>query len=161
MHMNLLPILLVASLLTPLATLGQEFRFNAGGGPITLQVQSATAGSEPVDATDSSTEIYWDANFGVPAKIMVATLSPGQSFRLYLQLNVPSQSPAGQGITQPEIQLIDGMLDTDLFTDIPFSLPGRQGFGTLQYRAAAIVAEGNSNEHLDDAHIVTFTLLAQ
>lgn len=139
----------------------QEFRFNAGGGPISLLVQTAIAGSEPTDASDNSTEIYWDANFGVPTKITVSTSAPGQSFRLYVSLSVPSQGGGGQGVTQPEIQLFDGMFDMDIFTDIPTSLPGRQGFGSLIYRAAATVAEGNSNEHSDDIHLVTFTLLAQ
>ena len=139
----------------------QEFRFNAGGGPISLLVQTATAGSEPTDATDNGTEIYWDANFGVPTKITVSTTAPGQSFRLYVSLSVPSQGGGGQGVVKPEVQLIDGMLDMDIFTDIPTSLPGRQGFGSLIYRAAATVAEGNSNEHSDDTHLVTFTLLAQ
>ena len=154
-------ILFLVGLRTPASTYAQEFRFDTGGTPITLNVQTATAGSEPNDATDSSTQIYWDANFGVPAKVTVTTLAPGQSFRLFLQLNVPGQGLAGQGIAQPEIELIDGMLDTDLFTDIPHTLPGRQGIGTLQYRATATVADGNSNEHSDDSHFVTFTLLAQ
>ncbi|NQV72682.1 hypothetical protein HQ496_06135 [bacterium] len=148
-------------LTAPLSATAQEFRFNSGGGPINLIVQSATAGSEPTDASDSSSEIYWDAAFGLPSKITVSTISPGQSFRLYIRLSVPSQGAGGQGIVQPEVQLQDGMLDMDLFTDIPSTLPGRQGFGTLIYRAAAAVAEGNSNEHLDDTHLVTFTILAQ
>jgi len=139
----------------------QELRFDAGGGPITLSVQTATAGSEPQDAIDQSTDIYWDADLGVTSKIVVGTLAPGQSFDLYISLIVPSQAPAGQGVVQPEVQLIDGMLDTDLFTDIPSTLPGRQGIGTLRYRAAATVADGSSSEHGNDSHFVTFTLLAQ
>jgi len=139
----------------------QELGFNSGGGPISLTVLSAAAGAEPQDAIDSSTEIYWDANFGVPAKLTVNTISFSQSFDLYVLLNVPIQGLGGQGVVQPEIQLFDGMLDTDILTDIPSTLPGRQGFGTLRYRAAATVADGNSTEHGDDSHIVTFTLLAQ
>ncbi len=141
--------------------LGQQLTFNSGGGPLTLLVQSATAGSEPLDETDNSTEIFWDAHFGVTSKITVGTIVPGQSFHLYVLLNVPSQGGGGQGIAQPEVELNDGMLDTDLFTDIPFTLPGRQGFGTLIYRGAASVAEGNSTVHGDDVHIVTYTILAQ
>lgn len=141
--------------------LAQEFRFDAGGGPISLNIQSAIAGQQPADASDNSTQIYWDANFGVTSKITVSTVSVGQSFRLYVRLNVPSQGLGGQGIMQPEIELYHGMLEMDLFTDIPSTLPGRQGFGTLIYRAAATVAEGNSNEHSDDVHIVTYTFLAQ
>ena len=162
-YLSTLPIavFLLIGLLTAPNCKAQEFRFNSGGGTIALMVQSASAGSEPTDATDSSTEIYWDANFGLATKITVSTIAPGQSFRLYLRLSVPSQGAGGQGIMQPEIQLLDGMFDMDLFTDIPSTLPGRQGFGTLIYRAAATVAEGNSNEHLDDVHLVTFTLLAQ
>ena len=157
----MLVLLGIAYLAFPSSVSAQEFRFNSGGGTVNLVVQSATAGSEPTDASDSSTEIYWDAAFGLPSKITVSTISPGQSFRLYIRLSVPSQGAGGQGIVQPEVQLQDGMLDMDLFTDIPSTLPGRQGFGTLIYRAAATVAEGNSNEHLDDTHLVTFTILAQ
>jgi len=157
----MLVLLGIACLAFPPSVSAQEFRFTSGGGTVNLVVQSATAGSEPTDATDSSSEISWDAAFGLPSKITVSTISPGQSFRLYVRLSVPSQGAGGQGIVQPEIQLQDGMLDMDLFTDIPATLPGRQGFGTLIYRAAATVAEGNSNEHLDDTHLVTFTILAQ
>lgn len=142
-------------------TVAQELRFESGGGPITLNIESATAGSEPVDATDNSTEIYWDANFGVPAKMTVGTMAPGQNFNLFLLLSVPNQGSAAQGVVQPEVQLIDGMLDMDLMTGIPPTLPGRQGFGTLQYRASALVSDGTSTELGDDSHIVTITLLAQ
>ncbi len=143
------------------SAMAQELRFNSGGGPITLTIESAVAGSEPLDATDKSTEIYWDTNFGVPAKLTVTTIAPGQNFDLFLLLSVPDQGLAGQGFVQPEIQLTDGMFDTDILTAIPSTLPGRQGFGILEYRATATVADGNSTEHGDDSHIVTFTLLAQ
>lgn len=159
-----LSLLLVATLLTIGATNSahaQELRFNSGGGPINLTILSAIAGSEPVDASDNSSEIYWDANFGVPAKMTVTTISPGQNFDLFLLLSVPDQGAAAQGVVQPEVQLIDGMLDTDLMTGIPSSLPGRQGFGILEYRATATVADGTSTELGDDSHIVTITLLAQ
>jgi len=149
------------SLFSAAQSQAQEFRYNSGGGPITLLIQTATAGSEPNDATDNATEIYWDANFGAPSKITVSTIAPGQSFQLFLLLSVPSQGGGGQGVAQPEVTLVDGMLDADLFTDIPSSLPGRQGFGTLEYRAAATVADGNSSMHGDDVHIVTLTVLAQ
>ena len=139
----------------------QELRFESGGGLITLNIVSAVAGSEPVEATDNSTEIYWDANFGVPAKMTVSTISPGQNFNLFLLLSVPDQGAAAQGVVQPEVQLLDGMLDTDLMTGIPSTLPGRQGFGILEYRATATVADGTSSELGDDSHIVTITLLAQ
>ena len=156
----ILLLLVLFSLVAPQAH-AQELRFNSGGGPISLTIESAVAGSEPIDATDNSTEIYWDAHFGVPAKLTVTTIAPGQDFNLFLLLSVPDQGAAAQGVVQPEIQLIDGMLDTDLLTGIPPSLPGRQGFGILEYRASATVADGNSTEHGDDSHIVTFTLLAQ
>lgn len=139
----------------------QELRFNSGGGPITLTIESAVAGSEPLAATDNTSEIYWDANFGVPAKLTVTTIAPGQNFNLFLLLSVPEQGLAAQGVVQPEIQLSDGMLDMDIMTAIPSTLPGRQGFGILEYRATATVADGNSTVHGDDSHIVTFTLLAQ
>jgi len=152
---------LAAAIAVPSVAAAQELRFNSGGGPITLTILSAVAGSEPVDASDNSSEIYWDANFGVPAKMTVTTIAPGQNFDLFLLLSVPDQGAAAQGVVQPEIQLIDGMLDTDLMTGIPSTLPGRQGFGILEYRAAATVSDGTSSELGDDSHIVTITLLAQ
>jgi len=151
----------VASTLSYSSAHAQELSFNSGGGPISLTVLSAAAGAEPQDAIDNSTEISWDANFGVPAKLTVTTITFSQSFDLYVLLSVPSQGAGGQGVAQPEVQLFDGMPDMDLLTDIPSTLPGRQGYGTLRYRAAATVADGNSTEHGDDSHIVTFTLLAQ
>lgn len=153
-------ILLMAVFMAPSGS-AQELRFDSGVGGITLNIQSATAGSEPVDAIDNSTQIYWDANFGVPAKMTVSTIAPGQNFKLFLLLSVPSQGSAGQGVVQPEVELIDGMMDTDLMTGIPSTLPGRQGIGILQYRARATVSDGTSTELGDDSHIVTITLLAQ
>lgn len=162
-HSFILALVLAMMVQLPTAqrTGAQELRFNSGGGPITLDIQSASAGSEPVDATDNSTEIYWDANFGAPSKMTVSTLAPGQNFNLYLLLSVPDQGAAAQGVVQPEVQLIDGMLDTDLMTGIPSTLPGRQGFGILEYRASATVSDGTSTELGDDSHTVTITLLAQ
>ena len=69
----LFPLLLLC-LIAP-ATKAQEFRFEAGGGPITLNIQSAIAGQEPTDVSDNSTQIYWDANFGITSKMFVLNKS--------------------------------------------------------------------------------------
>lgn len=139
----------------------QSLIFSSGGGPVSLTVNSAVAGSEPIDVSDNSTEITWDGDFGVPGKITVSTSCPSQAFQLYVLLTITSWGSGTLGTAQPEIQLTDGMLDTDIFRDIPTTAPGRQGVGTLTYRAAASVADGNSAENGDDLHTVTFTLLAQ
>lgn len=141
--------------------LGPELYFSAGGPSLTLTVNSATAGSDPDDVTDATTELTWDADFGQTAKITVSTLCPGQSFSLFVELDVNSWASGTQGTEQPEITLSDGMLDTDIFRDIPPTIPERRGSGTLTYRASATAAQGNGAEVGDDFHTVIFTALAQ
>ncbi len=156
---TLLPIMLVG---VPVEnTLAQDFTFSSGGGSLTLTISTATAGSEPDDETDNSTEIFWDADFGLTAKMTVSTMCATQAFKLFVDFRVTTWGSGTAGTEQGEIALVDGMADTDIFRDIPSTLPGRTGNGTLTYRASATVADGNSVEHGDDFHTVTYTLLAQ
>lgn len=149
--------------LSPVSTKvhAQSLTFSSGGGPLTLTVSSATAGSEPVDVTDATSQVTWDGDFGVTAKITVATVCPTQSFGLYVTLTVTSWGSGTTGTEQSEVQLTDGMADADLFRDIPTTAPGRQGVATLTYRASATVSQGNSADNGDDIHTVTYTILAQ
>jgi hypothetical protein len=166
--LRLLPVLLLA-LATALAwgiglpnsADAQSLTFSSGGGPLTLTVSSATAGSNPTDASDATTDITWDGDFGVTAKITVATVCPSQAFGLYVTLAVTSWGSGTSGTEQSEIQLTDGMADADIFRDIPTTSPGRQGVATLTYRGSATAAQGNSADNGDDVHTVTYTILAQ
>jgi hypothetical protein len=157
--MRLVPIL--ALLFAALPARGQSLSFTGGGGPLTLTISSATAGSQPNQVTDNASELTWDAEGAGTAKITVSTSCPGQSFGLYVTLTVTSWGSGTTGTEQSEITLSDGMLDTDLFRDIPTTLPGRQGTGTLTYRATATVAQGNSSDNGDDYHTVTYSITAQ
>jgi len=139
----------------------QRLEFLTGGGPITLEISEAPPGGEPVDATDAGTRIFWDANLGVPAKLVVSTMATSQHFRLFVELQVTSYGTGSMVDMHPEVELVDGMFDEDILTNI---LPGsrsQQGTGLLRYRASARVADGNSQTHGDDTHTVTYTLLAQ
>jgi len=139
----------------------QQLMFSSGGGPLLLTISSAVAGSQPAGISDSSTELFWDADFGVTSKMTVSTSVLNQSFRLFITLTVTSWANGTAGTPQPEIELTDGMLDTDILRDIPPASPQRQGFGTLTYRASSLVSDGNSTENGDDLHTITFTIVAQ
>ncbi|MFT5515081.1 MAG: hypothetical protein ACI80V_001203 [Rhodothermales bacterium] len=139
----------------------QSLVFSSGGGPLTLTLTTASAGSNPTDASDASTELTWDGDFGVTAKISVSTCCPSQSFGLNVELTVTSWGSGTVGTEQGEKALTDGMADADLFNGIPTTRPGRLGVGTLTYRATATAAQGTSAENGDDNHTVSFTVLAQ
>ena len=161
--MRLLPMLCLLGMLLATALEGraQIIEFSLGGGSLTLTINTAVAGQEPSEVTDNLTEIHWDADFGVTAKMSVSTVCPGQSFSLYVELEVTSWGSGTQGTEQPEAQLTDGMMATDVLRDIPSTAPGREGYGTLTYRATATVAQGTSAEHGDDVHTITYTILEQ
>ncbi len=135
--------------------------FSLGGSTLSLAVDAAAAGSEPTTVTDSSTEIHWSNGFGELAKMTVGTVCPGQRFALSVEVQVTSFGSGTQVSPQPAVALADGMLEADLLRDIGSALPGREGYGTLVYRASATVADGTSAEHGDDYHTITYTLLAQ
>lgn len=139
----------------------QRLEFVSGGGPITLQISDAPAGSEPVDATDAGTRIFWDADLGTAAKLVVSTIAPSQHFRLFVELRVTSYGSGSVADMNPEVELVDGMFDEDLLTNIQPGPSSQQGTGTLVYRASARVGDGNSMIHGDDTHTITYTLLAQ
>lgn len=142
-------------------TTGPQFYFLTGGRSVDLDIIDATPGQEPNSVSDASTEIYWDASYGVTSKITISTVCPGQSYSLYTELDVTSWGSGTVATEQPEIALSDGMMDTDILRDIPPDQPGRIGTGVLTYRAEATVAQGNSFENGDDYHSITLTIVAQ
>lgn len=127
------------------------------GGALTLRIDAAVPGGELLPVTDSSTELSWSGGGGGTSKITVETFCPGQSFALY----VGAQVTSGQGIEEPEVALVDGMLPADLIRNIPRTGGSRQGTATLTYRAVATVADGSSSSVGDDLHTLTYTITAQ
>jgi hypothetical protein len=140
----------------------QNFVFSGGGGAVGLSITTAVAGSEPTDDTDASTQLSWDADYGITAKITVMTIAPGQSFNLFMELNITSSGTGTIGTEVGEIQLTDGMAETDILRDIPSTSPGRIGSASITYRANASAAMGNDNDEGGaDLHTITYTLTAQ
>ncbi|MBO6574829.1 MAG: hypothetical protein JJ896_05405 [Rhodothermales bacterium] len=154
-------LLLIGLMTVSVEASAQTVSFTAGGGALNLSITTATTGSDPTDATDNSTELSWDSQGSATSKITVSTTCPGQSFGLYVELTVTSWGSGTSGTEQGEIQLTDGMLDTDLFRDIPTTSPGGQGSGTLTYRASATTSQGASVDEGDDVHTILLTIAAQ
>ena len=131
--------------------------FVAGGGVVALEVDAATAGSEPAAVSDGSTELHWVNGLGATAKLTVRSTCPGQQFGLTVQAQVGT----GSATAAPPVDLIDGMAATDLLLDISSDPAAREGTATITYRASATVADGTSADHGDDVHTVVYTLLDQ
>ncbi len=115
------------------------------GANFTLTINNATAGSEPDDATDStSTDLLWTTN-QASKKITVATSLASPNFTL----KVVAQSVSG-GTAASEVTLSDTA--TEFVTGIATTI----GNCELAYTASATAAEGTGS----DAHTVTYTLTA-
>jgi hypothetical protein len=124
-----------------------------GGSPL-LTVASGPAGGEPVPVTNTSASLFWLRQI-VVSKITVSTSCPGQHFTLRV-----AATNVSAGVASPEVTLNDGMLATNLITNIP---AGGAFFNTctLRYTAASTFSQGNSSELGNDVHSVSYTLLAQ
>ena len=151
-RLGLLPMVLI--LILAESVRGQTLSFAFGGGSTTLTISTAAAGSEPNDASDNASGLTWDGQ-GILSKITTVTSAPGQSFSLFVTLDVTS----GSGTSLGEVELTDSMLDSDLLTGIPIASP--TGSGTLTYRARSAVSQGGSAEEGDDVHTITYTIVAQ
>lgn len=135
--------------------------FTSGGGTVSLDVDAASAGNEPTDAVDATTELHWVNGLGQTAKLTVSTVCPGQRFGLSVEAVVTSWGSGTVATVAPPVTLTDGMAEVDLLRDIPTGDPDREGTASLSYRASATVADGTSADHGDDIHTVTYTFLAQ
>ncbi|WP_420456198.1 hypothetical protein [Rubrivirga sp.] len=140
---------------------GHLLEFTAGGALVALDVDAATAGDEPAETVDSSTEIHWINGLGATAKLTVETVCPGQRFGLSVGLQVTTWSDGTEATVEPAVDLVDGMLPADLLRDVPPTAGAQEGRALLTYRASATVADGTSAEVGDDFHTVTFTFLDQ
>ena len=114
------------------------------GGNITLTISTATAGSNPNNASDSTTcDLNWTTNES-DKKITVATNLAVQKFTL----KVVAQNVAG-GTAAAQVTITDTA--ADLVTAITTTL----GTCDLSYTAIATAAEGTGS----DVHTVTYTLI--
>ncbi len=116
------------------------------GGNITLTINSANAGSQPIDATDNTMcDLKWTTN-QTSKKITVATDNDSQNFTL----KVAAQGVNG-GTAASEV-----ILDTsaqNFVTGISETL----GICDLSYTASATASQGTGS----DEHEVTYTLTDQ
>jgi hypothetical protein len=114
------------------------------GGNLTLTISTATAGSNPNNATDSATcDLNWTTN-DADKKITVATNLAVQKFTL----KVVAQNVSG-GTAAAEVTITDTA--ASLVTAISTTL----GTCDLSYTALATAAQGTGS----DAHTVTYTLI--
>ena len=115
------------------------------GGPVTLTINSATAGSEPDDATDNTTcDLLWTTN-QASKKITVATDLTPQKFTL----KVVAQSVTG-GSAASEVTL--STTAQSFVTGVATTTGGCD----LAYTASATAAQGTGS----DGHTVTYTITA-
>lgn len=115
------------------------------GGNLTLTINSATAGSEPDDATDSTTcDLLWTTN-QASKKITVGTSLASQNFTL----KVVAQNVSG-GSAASEVTL--STTAQDLVTAIATTI----GDCDLAYTVSATAADGTGS----DIHTVTYTITA-
>lgn len=124
------------------------------GGNITMTITTGAPGSEPIPIMNSTTSLRYRRTLWAQ-KVTARTSCPGQSFNLtVVASNVTS------GTAAPTVNLVNGMLATNLITNIP---AGFFNFATatLNYQASATFAQGNSAELGDDVHTVTYTITAQ
>jgi hypothetical protein len=137
------------------ATAGaQEVRVQ--GGNQLLQITTALPGQEPTVVVNTATSLRYRRQ-PQTSKITISTNCPGQSFTLRVRaVSVQDGTPA------PAVTLTNGMPAADLIRDIPgqaINPPNRRA--TLEYTASATFDQGNSTELGADAHVITFTLVAQ
>lgn len=145
--------LLLGALLCAAAAAAQPALRTQGPAPV-LTVSAAMPGNEPAPVSNAASQLRYRRQ-SATSKVTVSTACPGQKFTLQLVALNPDV-----GTAMPPVTLTDGMPPRDLVTGIP---PGNPPFGrcVLQYTAAATFAQGNSTELGPDAHLVTFTLVAQ
>ena len=129
----------------------QALRIN--GGDITMNITAGTV-SGLIPVANSTTSLRYRRSVDIQ-KITVRTNCPGQNFDLsVVASNATSGTPA------PAVDLVHGMLDTDIITTIPWT-SSNFSTATLNYQASATFAQGNSTELGNDVHSVTYTLTAQ
>ena len=137
------------------ATAGAQGMRVQGGNQL-LQIATALPGQEPTVVVNTATSLRYRRQ-SETSKITISTNCPGQNFTLRVRaVSVQDGTPA------PAITLTNGMPAVDLIRDIPgqaVNPPIRRA--TLEYTASATFDQGNSTELGVDAHVITFTHVAQ
>jgi hypothetical protein len=115
------------------------------GGNVTLTVNTATAGSDPDEVTDSTTcDLLWTTN-ETSKKVTVATNVAAPDFTLrVLAANVSG------GTAAPEVTL------STTAADFVTGVAQTSGSCDLSYTASATALQGTGS----DAHTVTYTITA-
>ncbi len=125
------------------------------GGNQTMTVTTAVIGSEPTAVTNTSIRLRIRRQAAI-SKVTARTSCPGQSFNLRV---VVTSSPIGT--IAPEVNLVNGMLATDILTNIPVAGSTAQQTVRIRYTASSTFAQGNSSEMGADVHSITYTIIAQ
>lgn len=113
------------------------------GGNVTLTINTATAGSEPDDAVDSTTaDVVWTTN-AENKKITIESNLAAPNFTL----KAVAQGVSG-GTAAPEVTV------TDTAADFVTGIAKTIGVCDIQYTAQATAAQGTGS----DVHTITFTL---
>lgn len=143
----------VAACSYPAVTEAQVLRTTGGQTRLTVQ-PPAFAGVDPVPDEEVRVRLMWFRAPTMTTKIVVGTVAPGQSFRLFIEAR-----DVLFGTAAPEAELIDGAAPRDFIRDI--TRRRVVGWSRVYFRAEAPAALGNSNLHGDDQHTVYFTWTAQ
>ncbi len=114
------------------------------GGNITLTISTATAGSDPDDATDATCTLAWTTN-EASKKITVVTSEAAPTFTLKVVATGVTGGTAAAEVTVSTTA-------TDFVTGVATTTGGC----TLGYTASATAAEGTGS----DVHTITYTITA-
>lgn len=112
------------------------------GGDITLTINSATAGSQPNNATNTACHLNWTTN-EADKKITVESDQAAPTYTL----KVTATGVSG-GTAAPQVTI--SSVAHDFVTAVATTI----GTCTLSYVASATAAEGTG----EDVHVVTYTL---
>ena len=131
-----------------------QFLF-VSGGVTRLTIQPPLLpGTDPRPDEDNNTRMLWLFSPNRTSKIVVSTVAPGQSFRLFVEAQ-----DVVLGAGAPEVELRDGARPRDFIRNIaPRSIFGG---ARIYFRAEAPAILGNSRRHGNDNHTVYFTWTAQ
>jgi hypothetical protein len=112
------------------------------GGDITLTINSATAGSNPNNATDGTCHLNWTTN-EAGKKITVESDQAAPTFTLKVTATAISGGTATPQVTVSNVA-------QDFVTAVATTI----GTCTLSYVASATAAQGTGQ----DVHVITYTL---